>query len=102
MNGGLSTFIAFVLLANSKSPVFITFFRVFLLVVVFGLFHGLALLPVILSWIGPPPNVEHSRPDKDSSGRRKSKRNLLGKNEQVVCEGRNIGKVWIFSLRATN
>ena len=68
MNGGLSTFIAFVLLANSKSHVFITFFRVFLLVVVFGLFHGLALLPVILSWIGPPPNVEHSRPDEDSSG----------------------------------
>ena len=66
MNGGFSTFIAFVLLANSKSHVFITFFRVFLLVVVFGLFHGLTLLPVILSWIGPPPNLEH-QPGDDSS-----------------------------------
>jgi predicted RND superfamily exporter protein len=58
MNGGVSTFIAFVLLANSKSHVFITFFKIFLLVVIFGLFHGLAVLPVILSWIGPEPNVE--------------------------------------------
>jgi hypothetical protein len=66
MNGGFSTFLAFVLLANSKSHVFITFFRVFLLVVVFGLFHGLTLLPVILSWIGPPPNLEH-QPRDDSS-----------------------------------
>ena len=35
-----------------------TFFKVFLLVVVFGLFHGLTVLPVILSFIGPQKKPE--------------------------------------------
>lgn len=30
-------------------------FQIFFLVVLFGLFHGLVYLPVILSWIGPSP-----------------------------------------------
>ncbi|XP_046328844.2 protein patched homolog 1-like isoform X1 [Haliotis rufescens] len=54
-NGGFSTFLAFILLVGSNSYVFTTFFKVFLLVVCFGLFHGLIYLPVILSWIGPSP-----------------------------------------------
>ncbi|XP_052280398.1 protein patched homolog 3-like isoform X3 [Dreissena polymorpha] len=53
--GGLSTFLAFVLLANSRSYGFILFFRVFMTVVIFGLFHGLVYLPVILTWVGPAP-----------------------------------------------
>ncbi|XP_061175023.1 protein patched homolog 1-like isoform X2 [Saccostrea echinata] len=52
-SGGFSTFLAFILLAAGKSYVFITFFQIFLLVVIFGLFHGLVYLPVLLSWIGP-------------------------------------------------
>ena len=52
-NGGLSTFLAFILLASSKSHVFITFFKIFFLVVSFGLFHGLFFLPVLLSLVGP-------------------------------------------------
>ncbi|XP_078317578.1 patched domain-containing protein 3-like isoform X2 [Crassostrea virginica] len=54
-NGGFSTFLAFVLLANSNSYGFALFFRVFFTVVVFGLFHGLVYLPVVLSWLGPEP-----------------------------------------------
>ena len=89
-NGGLSTLLAILMLVNSKSYVFITFFKVyryhsergydkygdmtnrkryllstrsylflipevFFLVIVLGLFHGLVLLPVILSLVGPPP-----------------------------------------------
>nr|SVE88835.1 EOG090X0BEK [Daphnia sinensis] len=64
-HGGFSTFLAFIFLANSDSHVFITFFKVFVLVVAYGLFHGLILFPVILSLIGPapfnlepPPNLE--------------------------------------------
>ncbi|XP_012942197.1 protein patched homolog 3 [Aplysia californica] len=53
-NGGLSTFLAFVLLVNSASYGFQLFFRVFSSVVIFGLFHGLAFLPVVLSLVGPP------------------------------------------------
>jgi len=52
-NGGFSTFLAFVLLANSRSHVFATFFKVFFLVVLFGLYNGLLVLPVALSFFGP-------------------------------------------------
>ncbi|XP_046427563.1 patched domain-containing protein 3-like isoform X1 [Neodiprion fabricii] len=52
-NGGLSTFLAFVLLGASEAYLFSTFFKLFTCVVVFGLFHGLLFLPVILSLFGP-------------------------------------------------
>ncbi|XP_040571494.1 patched domain-containing protein 3 [Lepeophtheirus salmonis] len=53
LSGGISTFLAFILLANSSSIVFTTFFKIFFLVVLFGLYHGLIFLPVLLSFIGP-------------------------------------------------
>jgi len=59
LNGGFSTFLAFVLLAGSKSHVFSSFFKIFFLVVLFGLFNGLLVLPVMLSWIGPPSYNDH-------------------------------------------
>lgn len=36
--------------------------QVFFLVVIFGLFHGLVYLPIILSWIGPSPYGSASSP----------------------------------------
>ena len=54
-NGGFSTFLAFILLAGSKSHVFSSFFKIFFLVVTFGLYHGLVFLPVVLSLFGPSP-----------------------------------------------
>ena len=59
-NGGFSTFLAFILLAFSDSYVFLTFVKMFGMVVVFGLFHGLIFLPVLLSLIGPAGS-----PDED-------------------------------------
>ncbi|XP_066595690.1 patched domain-containing protein 3-like isoform X2 [Prorops nasuta] len=52
-NGGFSTFLAFILLGFSKAYLFSTFFKLFTCVVVFGLFHGLFFLPVILTFCGP-------------------------------------------------
>eukprot|EP00088_Acartia_fossae_P041082 TRINITY_DN4294_c0_g1_i7.p1 TRINITY_DN4294_c0_g1~~TRINITY_DN4294_c0_g1_i7.p1 ORF type:complete len:1080 (-),score=273.26 TRINITY_DN4294_c0_g1_i7:86-3325(-) len=52
-NGGFTTFLALSLLSLSQSNIFITFFKVFFLTVVFGLFHGLLMLPVMLSILGP-------------------------------------------------
>ena len=59
LNGGISTFLAFVLLSMSKSVIFLTFFKIFFLVVVFGLFHGLLFLPVVLSLVGPRSHGHH-------------------------------------------
>nr|XP_002739466.1 PREDICTED: protein patched homolog 1-like [Saccoglossus kowalevskii] len=67
-NGGFSTFLAFVLLIASSSYIFKVFFKIFFLVVLFGLFHGLVFLPVMLSWTGPSPylSAEISSTDEDS------------------------------------
>ena len=54
-NGGFSTFLAFSLLAFSTSQTFTIFFKVFFLIVTFGLYNGLVVLPVILSLVGPKP-----------------------------------------------
>jgi len=62
LNGGITTFLALMLLGASTSHTFLTFFKVFVLTVVFGLFHGLFLFPVILSVIGP---VEQQDRDLD-------------------------------------
>lgn len=41
--------------------------QIFFLVVLFGLFHGVVLLPVILSWIGPKPYKLVKLADKDEA-----------------------------------
>lgn len=53
LNGGVSTFLAMVLLAASKSYVFTVFFKVLTLVIFFGLFHGLVFFPALLGLLGP-------------------------------------------------
>ncbi|KAJ8733421.1 hypothetical protein PYW08_001719 [Mythimna loreyi] len=51
--GGGSTFLSLSLLSMSKAYTFQSFFKIFLLVILFGLFNGLIFLPVGLSLIGP-------------------------------------------------
>ena len=58
LNSGVTTFLALVLCSLSSSQVFITFFKVFCLTVVFGLFHGLVLFPVLLSLTGPTDTTD--------------------------------------------
>merc|ERR1719326_2729048 len=53
LNGGVSTFLAVMLLAASKSYVFRVLFQQFFLTVVFGLAHGMIFLPVLLATFGP-------------------------------------------------
>ena len=55
LNGAVSTFLAVLLLSRSKSYVFITFFCQLFLCIVFGLAHGLLLLPVLMSIVNPKP-----------------------------------------------
>merc|ERR1712141_62316 len=59
LNGGFSTFLALVVLATSDSYIFGTFFKLFFLVIVFGLFHGLVSL--VLQLI-PMLNLPQPRP----------------------------------------
>ncbi|XP_011688297.1 PREDICTED: uncharacterized protein LOC105450244 [Wasmannia auropunctata] len=53
IHGASTTFIGILMTSYSKSFVFISFFRIFIMVILFGLWNGLILLPVVLSSIGP-------------------------------------------------
>ncbi|XP_042871711.1 protein patched homolog 2-like [Penaeus japonicus] len=55
INGAFSTFLSFSLLVFSDSHVFQSFFKIFFGTCLFGVFHGLTFLPVLLSLIGPAP-----------------------------------------------
>jgi len=53
LNGGVSTFLAVMLLSLSKSYVFRVLFQTFFLTVVLGLAHGMIVLPCLLTLLGP-------------------------------------------------
>lgn len=55
--GGLSTFLGVLPLAFSTSTVMQTVFICLCAMVVLGLAHGLIVLPVILSFVGPICNI---------------------------------------------
>merc|ERR1719450_181450 len=65
LNGGITTFLALFLTCFSQSYIFVSFFKVFFLTVVFGLFHGLVLLPVILAMAGPADDHVGEEEDKN-------------------------------------
>ena len=58
--GGVTTFLGTLLLVFASSDIFYTFFVIFFGIVVLGISHGLILLPVVLSLIGPEEQVTTS------------------------------------------
>ena len=77
LNGGLTTFLALALGAFSTGPVLNTFFKVFTLTVVFGLYHGLVVFPVILVTVGPH---QESQSASSTQGTSTKIENIMGKN----------------------
>jgi Niemann-Pick C1 protein len=55
LQGGFTTFLAVMVLLFSNSYIFWVLSRQFALTVALGLFHGLVLLPVMMSLVGPKP-----------------------------------------------
>lgn len=53
LQGGLSTILGVIALTFAPSYIFVTFFKIVFLVIFFGIMHGIFLLPVLLSLVGP-------------------------------------------------
>merc|ERR1712032_1026497 len=53
-DGAFTTLLAVLPLGASQSYVFTVFFKMWFMIIVFGVYMGLILLPVVLRWLGPP------------------------------------------------
>ena len=67
LHGGITTFLALIFLAFSESHVFVTFFNIVSMTVVFGLFHGLFFLPVMLILFGTDNVDDDDRDEVENS-----------------------------------
>ncbi len=67
IQGAISTILGVIGLALAPSYIFITFFKMVLLVIVLGAMHGLILLPVLLSFLGPGTCCGHDSNSNSSS-----------------------------------
>lgn len=85
--GGGSTLLALAMLATSEAYTFQAFFKIFLLVIVFGLFHGVVFLPVVLSVIGPEPFLTKDDHSGRASGKATRHNGSLDEDEIVSFVG---------------
>ncbi|KAG2500556.1 hypothetical protein HYH03_001327 [Edaphochlamys debaryana] len=53
-NGAVTTFLAVLPMAVAKHYIFTTIFKMFAVLILLAIWHGLVLLPILLSWVGPP------------------------------------------------
>lgn len=67
LQGGLSTILGITALIFAPSYIFITFFKTVFLVIFFGAMHGIFLLPVLLSVMGPGSCSSKRKPKKVST-----------------------------------
>merc|ERR1712043_113343 len=82
LHGGISTLLAVVLLAVSEVYVFVSFFKIFVLVVVFGLYNGLVFLPVLLANFGP--DSKRSNREKSSNDIKSNQISLLNTSQSYI------------------
>jgi len=75
--GGISTFLGVMLLVFASSDIFYTIFVIFFGIVVLGVTHGLILLPVVLSIIGPEDQVTTSLVAKKEEPRKPLDKKVL-------------------------
>ncbi|GIL56519.1 hypothetical protein Vafri_11858 [Volvox africanus] len=53
-NGAVTTFLAVLPMATAEHYIFTTIFKMFAVLILLSIWHGIVLLPVLMSWIGPP------------------------------------------------
>ena len=72
INAALSSIVGILMLTLSTSYIFQSFFKLMLLVILFGLAHSVFFLPVLLSVAGPRPSEDTKQDNDESHGTRVS------------------------------
>ncbi|CBJ26537.1 conserved unknown protein [Ectocarpus siliculosus] len=82
MVGAATTFLGIMPLAFANNVIFRVFFKMFLVIISFGFFHGVVFIPVLLSML-PDRLVSQSAPEEDAA----SVERHTGSKKLVVLEG---------------
>ena len=77
LHSSVSTFLAISVLTFSVAYIFQVFFKMFLLIILFGAFHGIVVVPLLLDLIGPV-GYYRSKEEKE-----KAERKLTGQIGQI-------------------
>ena len=85
--GGFSTLIGVLPLALSTSEIFWTTFVIFFGLVLFGLLHGLVLLPVLLSMFGPLDSISDEVAEEDNMNTTKAITHLDTNSQTIGDSG---------------
>ena len=88
VHGGVSTLLALAPTAFSQSHTFITFFRIISSTAVFGLYHGLVFLPVMLALFGTDSKVR----DGEINVKGKNSDEVLA-NQAATIESEKMAKI---------
>ncbi|KAM6953795.1 patched domain-containing protein 3-like [Aplochiton taeniatus] len=71
IQGAISTILGVVVLSASESYIFRTFFKIMLLVILFGSLHGIAFIPIFLTFFGIcSTKVNETKIDEEKTGQR--------------------------------
>ena len=103
LNGGMTTFLAVIILSDSTSHALITFFKVFFLTVVFGLFHAMVFLPVVLCL--QPPNfcVDNNKNELVKQEKHISRKNEFeGSRKEDTTKGLQLSELTSNTFLGTN
>lgn len=82
IHGGFSTMLAVLAISSAKTYIFQVMFKTFFGIIVFGMANGFILIPIILSFIGPTPNPEAKKVERE---RRFSERRSTLRPEQIAA-----------------
>ncbi|KAG2500557.1 hypothetical protein HYH03_001328 [Edaphochlamys debaryana] len=68
-NGAVTTFLAVLPMAVAKHYIFTTIFKMFAVLILLAIWHGLVLLPILLSWVGPPSYRDMDGEEEEGKGK---------------------------------
>jgi len=86
-NGAVSSILGILMLAFAKSYIFQSFFKVMILVVLFGICHAVLFLPSLLSFFGPHHGTSGISSDSHNVVR---KTNSTGDMKQISTDGESV------------
>jgi predicted RND superfamily exporter protein len=88
-NGAFSTFLAVLPLGLSKSYVFQVFFKMWFMIIIFGVYFGMIVLPVLLRFVSPLVGAEQDEAASGKANQQKVKDD--GTNGDAVTMGAQSG-----------